>query len=306
METAVLVIDDSELARQKVIDTLRKTPLFTFFFEACDGIKGFELLLKRPVDLILCDLEMPGAGGLKFLEMVNAREEFRDIPVILLTGHEDRDLMIKALEEGASDFITKPFDEGELVARVKVQLKIKSLQDSLKKSNLLLYELSNTDPLTGLCNRRCLMEAMDKEFNRSSRTRTPLSLVMADIDHFKKINDTYGHQQGDAVLVEVAVMLGTHLRQYDKAARFGGEEFALIFPQTDLPQAAEIAERIRAEAGVLSFTGILKDLRLTISLGVATYPRGDIKTVDDLIREADYALYSAKRSGRNRVEAMPE
>ena len=306
METAVLVIDDSELARQKILDTLKKTSLFTFYFEASDGIKGFDCALKHTVDVILCDLEMPGVGGIKFLEMLNANEELRDIPVIMLTGHEDRDTMIRGLEHGASDYITKPFDEGELVARVKVQLKVKSLQDKLKKSNLLLYELSNTDPLTGLCNRRCLMEAMNTEFSRSSRTRSPLSLVMADIDHFKKINDTYGHQQGDAVLVEMARTLTIHLRKYDKAARFGGEEFALICPQTDLPQAVEVAERIRAEAAALSFSGILKDLHLTISLGIATYPRGNIQTVDDLIREADYALYNAKNAGRNRVEVMQE
>jgi diguanylate cyclase (GGDEF)-like protein len=148
------------------------------------------------------------------------------------------------------------------------------------------------------------MEAMSREFNRSSRAHTPLSLVMADIDHFKKINDSYGHQQGDAVLVDVAELLSTHLREYDKAARFGGEEFALIFPEADIPQAAEVAERIRTETGTLSFDGKLKDLHLTVSLGVATYPRGGISSVDDLIREADSALYTAKRSGRNRVETM--
>lgn len=305
MTTAVLVIDDSGVARHKIIDTLKNRSLFDFYLEAEDGSRGMEVLLNHPVDVVLCDMEMPRVGGLKFLELMNEKEELRDLPVILLTGHEDHESMIRGLEQGASDYITKPFDERELVARVKVQLKIKSLQDSLKRSNLLLYELSNTDPLTGLCNRRCFIEAMSKEFNRSSRTHTPLSLVMADIDHFKKINDTYGHQQGDAVLVDIAALLNTHLREYDKAARFGGEEFALIFPQTDIPQAVEVAERIRGETGSLSFAGILKDLRLTISLGVATYPRGGIESVDDLIREADSALYSAKRSGRNRVETMP-
>jgi diguanylate cyclase (GGDEF)-like protein len=302
--TAVLVIDDSGVARHKIIDTLRDRSLFDFYLEAEDGSRGMEVLLNHPVDVVLCDMEMPVIGGLKFLEMRNGKEELRDVPVILLTGHEDRESMIRGLEEGASDYIAKPFDERELVARVKVQLKIKSLQDSLKRSNLLLYEQSNTDPLTGLCNRRCFMEAMSKEFNRSSRAHTPLSLVMADIDHFKKINDSYGHQQGDAVLVDVADLLSTHLREYDKAARFGGEEFALIFPEADIPQAVEVAERIRTETAALSFDGKLKNLHLTVSLGVATYPRGGISSVDDLIREADSALYTAKRSGRNRVETM--
>ena len=302
--TAVLVIDDSGVARRKIIDTLKNKSLFDFYLEAEDGSRGMEVLLKQPVDVVLCDMEMPGVGAFKFLEMKNAIEELRDLPTILLTGHEDLETMIQGLEQGASDYITKPFDERELVARVNVQLKIKSLQDSLKRSNLLLYEQSNTDPLTGLCNRRCFMDAMSREFNRSSRNRTPLSLIMADIDHFKRINDTYGHQQGDAALVDVAELLSTHLREYDKAARFGGEEFALIFPETDIRQAVEVAERIRTETGALSFDGKLKDLHLTISLGVATYPRGGISSVDDLIREADAALYNAKRSGRNRVETM--
>ena len=302
--TAVLVIDDSGVARRKIIDTLKNKSLFDFYLEAEDGGRGMEVLLRQPVDVVLCDMEMPGVGAFKFLEMKNAIEELRDLPTILLTGHEDMETMIQGLEQGASDYITKPFDERELVARVNVQLKIKSLQDSLKRSNLLLYEQSNTDPLTGLCNRRCFMDAMSREFNRSSRNRTPLSLIMADIDHFKRINDTYGHQQGDAALVDIAALLNAQMREYDKVARFGGEEFALIFPETDIPQAVEVAERIRTETGALSFDGKLKDLHLTISLGVATYPRGGISSVDDLIREADAALYNAKRSGRNRVETM--
>jgi len=305
MMTAVLVVDDSGVARHKITDTLKDRALFDFYLEAEDGNDGMEALLNHPVDVVLCDMEMPGMGGLSFLKLLKKNEQLRDIPVILLTGHGDRESMVQGLEEGASDYITKPFDERELVARVKVQLKIKSLQDSLKRSNLLLYEQSNTDPLTGLCNRRCFMGAMSSEFNRSKRNNTPLSLAMADIDHFKEINDTYGHQQGDAVLVDVADFLNTRLREYDRATRFGGEEFALIFPQTDVPQAVEVAERIRTEACDLSFGGILKDLHLTISFGVATFPRGDIRSVDDLIREADSALYRAKRSGRNRVETMP-
>nr|WP_291316764.1 GGDEF domain-containing protein [Desulfuromonas sp.] len=191
------------------------------------------------------------------------------------------------------------------MARVKVQLKIKSLQDKLKKSNQLLLELSNTDPLTRLHNRRSLMQTLRREFQRSRRIDTPLSLVMADIDHFKKVNDTYGHQQGDSVLVALGDLFNEKLRPYDLAARFGGEEFALVLPETDLANAQQVAERIREAAARLTFPGPLKELRLTISLGVATFPSGNIQSEDDLIREADYALYNAKRGGRNRVEPLP-
>ena len=304
METSILIVDDSKSARLQIIDILQKTTLFKFYYEAADGIDGFKMLLNRPVDVIICDLEMPGMDGFKFLSLMHTREEIRDIPVILVTGREDQEAKIRGLEHGASDYVTKPFDPGELVARVKVQLKIKSLQDSLKKNNELLLNLSNTDPLTQLFNRRYLTEALEKELMRSARTNSSLSFLMLDIDHFKQVNDSYGHQKGDRVLVTLADLLRRQLRQYDIAARFGGEEFALILPDTRLPQAVEVAERLRSGTENLSFPGNLQDLKLTISLGAAVFPCGNIKTVDDLIREADYALYSAKRAGRNRVEAM--
>lgn len=304
MEPAILIVDDSKLVRQQVLKILKNTSLFKFYYEAGDGIEGFKTLLNRPVDVILCDLEMPGMDGYKFLSMMNAREELRDIPVIMLTGREDQDAKIKGLEQGASDYVTKPFDPAELVARVKVQLKIKSLQDSLKKSNHLLLELSNTDPLTQLSNRRCLMETLEREIKRSERSGAPVSLVMLDIDHFKQVNDTYGHQQGDTVLKAVADLLRQHLRQYDMAARFGGEEFSLVLPTTDLEQATEVAERLRTRVATIPFKSSLQNLTLSVSLGVATYPHGTVRTVDDLIREADYALYEAKRGGRNQVRVM--
>jgi len=304
MNSSILIIDDSPTLRQEIIDILQRTSLFNFYFEAGDGIEGFKMVLNKRVDIILCDLEMPGMDGFKFLSMMGTREELQDIPVIMLTGREDQDAKVRGLEQGASDYVTKPFDPAELVARVKVQLKIKSLQDSLKKSNELLLKLSNTDPLTQLFNRRFLTEALDRELTRSTRTNTPLALIMLDIDHFKKVNDTYGHQRGDLVLKRVANVLHAGLREYDIAARFGGEEFAIILPGTTLDQASEAAERIRQGCADISFTDELASLSLTVSLGVAAFPHSSIRHIDDLIREADYALYRAKRSGRNRVSLL--
>ncbi len=304
MDANILIIDDSHAVRQQMLEILKKTTLFAVYHEAGNVIDGFKIVLNQPIDVVLCDLEMPGMDGFKFLSMINTRGELRDIPVIMVTGREDQETKIRGLEQGASDYVTKPFDPAELVARIKVQLKIKNLQDSLKESNQALLELSNTDPLTRLNNRRCLMESLEKEFKRSERSKSPLSLIMLDIDHFKKVNDSYGHQEGDAVLVAVADMLRRHLREYDMAARFGGEEFALVLPDTELVRAVQVAERLRESAAEMTFNGVLSKLRLTISLGVASFPRGRIKSVDDLIRQADYALYNAKGAGRDRVEVM--
>lgn len=301
MSAALLVIDDSPTMRQQVISILQGVSLFERFFEADNGLDGFKVLLGNPVDVVLCDLEMPGMDGLKFLALHNAREELRDVPVIMLTGREDREQKIKGLEQGASDYVVKPFDPGELIARVKVQLKIKRLQDDLKAQNRRFEELSNTDPLTQLANRRFLMNVLDKEFQRSERHAHPLSLIMVDIDHFKKINDTYGHQQGDLVLRTVAGVIRDLLREYDLAARFGGEEFALVLPETDRLQATQVAERVRIRVAAMRFDGVLAPLRMTISLGVGTSPGKGVKGVNDLIRIADDALYAAKREGRNRV-----
>lgn len=304
MTTSILVIDDSKLARQQVIEILKENSLFNYYYEAGDGIEGFKMTLNKPVDLIICDVEMPGMDGFKFLQMLNTREELQEIPVIMVTGREDSEAKVRGLEQGASDYVTKPYDSAELLARVKVQLKIKSLQDKLRQSNQLLLELSHTDGLTGLNNRRSMMETLDKEFERSTRKHSPLSLLMLDIDHFKKINDNFGHQLGDNVLQGLAILLKSFLRQYDMAARFGGEEFALILPETSSADALMVAERIRCGIEKLKIDGLPDDFRITASLGLATAPNDAMATADDLIREADYALYSAKRSGRNRVELM--
>lgn len=303
---SVLIIDDSEAVREKIIKTLESFDLFGRYYEAEDGLEGFKKLLSSPVDIILCDLEMPRIDGFKFLSMMKARPDLQDIPVIMLTGMSDRELKIKGLEQGASDYVTKPFDPEELVARVKVHLKIKNLQDDLKRSNELLLELSNTDHLTGLFNRRYLMEALDKEVQRSVRKGGNLSLIILDIDHFKQVNDTYGHLQGDIVLQKIAVLLQKELRNYDVAARYGGEEFIAVLPDATLKEAVFVADRVRMAVQAAKFSGALSKLSLTISLGVALFGAPACTTVDGFINVADDALYRAKSLGRNRVEPAGE
>ncbi len=302
MKHSILIIDDSKVARQQILKILERTNLFREYREAGDGLEGFRALLDRPADVILCDLEMPGMDGFKFLQLLATRPELENIPVIMLTGQGDQEAKVRVLGQGASDYVTKPFDPGELLARVKVQLKIKTLQDSLRESNLMLLELAATDPLTGLANRRTLMATLDREFRRSQRHVAPLALLMVDIDHFKKVNDSFGHQQGDRVLVTLAQLLRHHLRQYDLASRFGGEEFALVLPETPLHEAVKVGERIRHAASEQSFDGPLAGLQLTVSIGAAVCPNSTIVTIEDLIRETDDALYRAKTNGRNRLE----
>ncbi len=301
MADSVLIIDDSEAVREKIIKTLEARDLFSRFYQAEDGLDGFKKLLASPVDIILCDLEMPRMDGFKFLGMMKGRPEVSDTPVIILTGNDDRELKIKGLEQGACDFITKPFDPEELVARMRVHLKIKHLQDDLKRSNELLLELSNTDHLTGLFNRRFLMESLDKEVQRARRKDGQVALLLLDIDHFKRVNDTHGHLQGDVVLQKVAIHIQKELRSYDVAARYGGEEFVAVLPDTSLKEAYNVADRIRLSVQGMRFAGSLSDERVTVSLGIGIFPSPCFDDIDGLLRAADEALYQAKEGGRNRV-----
>ncbi len=306
MKRTLLIIDDSKAIRTQVTQTLVDGSLFGEILQAADGIEGFKLLVNHDVDIILCDIEMPGIDGLKFLAMLQSRDDLKDMPVIMLTSHKDISTKVRGLESGASDYITKPFEPTELVARLRVHLQIKSLQDELRRSNQLLLELAQTDPLTRLCNRRHLREKLEIELNRCFRSDNPIAMIMADIDHFKQVNDKFGHQVGDEVLVRVADLIQEELRTYDLAARYGGEEFCLVLPETNLLSAVEVAERIRFKAGKMSFGGKLDSANLTISFGVAAYDGSVEGSIDDLIKKADDALYMAKHAGRNNVKTMDD
>lgn len=302
MNRTLLIIDDSKAIRTQVVQIFADGKLFAKTLQAADGIEGFKLLVNNEVDIILCDIEMPGIDGLKFLAMLQSREDLREKPVIMLTSHGDLSTKVRGLESGASDYITKPFEPEEMVARIRVHMQIKTLQDELRRSNQLLLELAQTDPLTRLCNRRHLYEKLEVELNRCFRGGNPLSLVMTDIDHFKQVNDKFGHQVGDEVLTKVADLLQEQLRTYDLASRYGGEEFCLVLPETDLEAACEVAERIRQRAEEMSFNSPMDNYKLTMSFGVAAYDGTTDGSIDEIIRVADDALYEAKNAGRNRVK----
>jgi len=305
IETSILVIEDLTSLRKEIIQTLQDTTLATCYHEAADGLAGVKILLESKIDLVLCDVEMPLLDGFKFLSMVRAREELRDIPVLLLTGKDDMDSKVRGLEQGASDYITKPFDAGELVARVKLHLKMKKLQDELRRANEILLEISHIDHLTGLYNRRYLMDILEREFLRTKRSGSSLAFLILDLDHFKDVNDTYGHQGGDEVLTRAAVVFREQLRRYDTPVRFGGDEFVAVLPEASVCDAMTVADRIQKALADITFSGKLARLRITASLGFAVFPGEGVDTVEELIRAADTALYRAKARGRNCAVGPP-
>jgi diguanylate cyclase (GGDEF)-like protein len=226
------------------------------------------------------------------------------IPIIMLTADSDSDRKVDLLDRGAADYITKPFHTKELAARVRVHLRLKSLSDELVAANIRLLELATTDELTGLSNRRHFEEVLRGELERSLRYKTPLSIVLIDVDHFKTVNDTYGHPVGDLVLRNLGRILAAAIRSTDRAARYGGEELCLILPHTPLDGAMTLAERLRATIAEAEHVFDGHVLRKTASMGVAC-SGSEARDGATLVKCADQALYAAKSRGRNRVLAWP-
>jgi len=299
--STVLIIDDSENVRVSLKKILESMTGIEKVLIADNGLQGYKLLRENPVDLILCDLNMPGIDGFKFLNLKGSNSEFDDVPVIMLTGQSDVSSKVRGLEVGASDYLVKPCDDAELVARVRVHLKVKHLQDQLRIKNAELEKLTRTDPLTGVANRRYLFETLTNEYHRSLRSHRPLRLVMLDIDFFKKVNDTQGHQAGDQALIKVASALKRELRMQDFIARYGGEEFAILLPETKEDDAVVAATRCRKSIEVTSIVHDSIRFSVTVSMGLSSLPNENVNDVEALVKLADEALYEAKRTGRNRL-----
>ncbi len=316
----VLIVDDDPAHVRHVREGL--APHGYIFNEANDGTQALSAIRQARPDLILMDVEMPGLGGVEVCRIVKANsgeDGFGFIPVILMTARQAAG-KVEGLELGADDYLVKPFDMLELSARVKSMLRLKVLQDALVEKNRELdrankelarrreelLALSRTDALTGLFNRRYFEERLHEEFARSRRYGSPLSLVMLDIDHFKRINDTFGHPFGDHVLKAVAQTARSRLREVDLIARYGGEELIALLPETAPTDALRVCERVREAIESLGLEhlgpeGLAREVRLTASLGVATVPATDLASAEALLMAADTSLYAAKGAGRNRV-----
>jgi len=300
----LLIIDDSDAVRDELKEILIADGDFNVFLQAPDGASGLKILSdpEQVVDVVCCDLNMPRMDGYQFLRMARANPTLMNIPIVMVTTESDESDVVKAFQLGANDFISKPFTSSILRVRLKNMLHIKHLQDLLKAQRGMMEEMATRDSLTDLANLRSFRLSLEDEFNRSLRYGDPMSVLMADLDRFKTVNDTYGHPRGDAVLKETARIMLDVMRNVDLVARYGGEEFVVIMPHTDLDGAKKAAERARAAVEGNHFEGLPEAGDVTISIGVATLVEDAEINMDDLVKMADEALYKAKVNGRNRVE----
>jgi len=298
----ILVIDDSAIHRAEIRATIEASDLFDEVLEAADGLRGLKLLLGGSVDVVLCDLEMPGLDGDKLLLARGSQPGAANVPFVFLTASQDMGRRARLLEDGACDAIAKPFHPVDLIARLRLHLKVKRLQDELLVKNATLARLSTVDQLTGLRSRRYVSEVLSIEFQRARRYGTPLSILMADLDRFKEVNDRFGHPGGDVVLQGVAELLLVGLRATDVGGRYGGEELLVVMSQVPASGAKMLAERWRASVEGTAFRSPDgRAIRATLSMGIAEYAKS-YSHADELIAAADKALYLAKQKGRNRIE----
>jgi diguanylate cyclase (GGDEF)-like protein len=299
-------VEDSEAQGSHVQSTLEKLGYHVSW--ARSGIEGLKLARTENPDLVILDVVMADVDGFAVCRWLKMHPETREIPVIMLTMRSELRDRIEGLNVGANDYLPKPFADEELEARIFAALRVRATHTELKERNQQLEAmlhhvegLAIIDSLTGLFNRRRFSDVLRREFAVTKRYQNELSCLMVDVDHFKRINDRFGHETGDKVLKEVALALSQNLREVDLPARYGGEEFAILLPHTTKLNAVIVAERIARRIRQLTFDFLGEKLEVTVSVGIAS--TSDVKTNDaeELVRRSDVALYEAKRNGRNRV-----
>jgi two-component system, cell cycle response regulator len=294
----ILVGENSALLRRMLGDVLAQQGWTVL--EACDGPTALQIAREESPHVLLMAREMAGMDGMAVLDELRADPRTADMPVVFVTGHTDAQELADGLERGAHDYVRKPVDAVELVARIRTALRMRALHDELARRNAELEELARTDVLTGLANRRHADDILRATIASSRRHQRDLCAVLVDIDRFKSVNDAHGHAAGDAVLREVALRLQAGLRDEDLAARWGGEEFLLLLP--DSSDAGVVCERLRtAIAGrPINVHGCL-EVPISASFGWAAWSGEE--TGETLVARADVALYAAKDGGRDRVVA---
>jgi diguanylate cyclase (GGDEF)-like protein len=289
----ILVVDDDATVRF-LMNEFMETVGYTSYM-AASGEEALDLLRKRKVDVVITDIMMPGMDGLELTERV--KDEW-DIEIIVMTGFSGDYSYEEVINKGASDFVFKPVRFEELLLRLKRVLKERYLKVELQK-------LAITDDLTKLFNARHFYQELQSEADRCRRYRRPLSLLLLDIDHFKRYNDTFGHLEGNNVLSRMGELIQSRLRTMDSAYRYGGEEFTVILPETNGEEALRVAERIGETVAEEAFDPQGRDepIHITVSVGVAEYRTGE--PLENFVRRADMAMFAAKQDGRNRVTFLP-
>ena len=303
----VLIVEDDPVSRMLLERTLTKAGCEVTSVE--DGRKALALFEERFFPIVITDWMMPEMDGLALCRALRKNISESYVFIFFLTAKNSKDDMIAGLEAGADDYLTKPFDRLELFARLKTAIRVLELEKSLREANEAIRLLSITDTLTGCYNRAYMDAHLSEEITRAGRYRRPISIAMVDIDHFKEVNDTYGHQAGDNVLKALVQTIRSSIRDaVDWIARYGGEEFIVVFPETGFEGVVFLGERLRKQVAelIIPFKG--KEIQVTASFGITGFSTPD--SVRDISHEAmigiaDKFLYQAKQDGRNRVRGKP-
>ncbi|MCZ6863028.1 MAG: PleD family two-component system response regulator [Alphaproteobacteria bacterium] len=301
----VAVIDDDPFSAENLCTVIREAGYDCMQID--DRQKALKAAKAGEVDFITISLNLSSGDPLRLCSLLRSSEQTRQLPILLVIGDGESERLAKGLELGANDYIVRPVDRHELIARMRTQIRRFRYEERLRLSYRHSMEMALTDALTGLYNRRYFDTHFEAQIQRAGETGKPLALLMLDLDSFKAVNDTYGHTVGDEVLAETARRLQENLRTVDMVARYGGEEFAVVMPDANVKEAIAAAERLRARIADKPFkvsTDHDKELWVTISAGLAIASHDP--DVTDLIKRADYALYAAKRAGRNQVHQFPE
>lgn len=303
MKDHILFIEDSPTQAMQTGKVLESAGYKVF--PAKSGCEGIEMVHKLAPELIILDVILPDIDGYSVCRRLR-KELPVHIPILMLTGLNNIQDKVDGLEVGADDYLTKPFDERELLARVTALLRVKRLKDELEhrlKEEQRFYQemkkIALTDHLTGIYNRHYFTDALHREFDIAKRYKVPLSCIFADIDHFRDFNTRYGHTIGDWVIQGVARIIQNNMRQVDVVARYGGEEFAIMLPMCDAFSSVATAKRLRELVEAQKWDSPAGLLKITISLGVVTFPDINVGKAEDLIACADWAMYKAKEQGRN-------
>jgi len=298
----VLIAEDDSISLRILKATLSKWGYDVLV--ARDGEEAWDVLKQKGAPKIaILDWMMPGMPGVDVCRRVRTRIDETDsyMYIILLTTRGQKEDIVEGMEAGADDYITKPFDAAELRVRLHAAIRVLDLESKLLATQEALRDEALHDSLTGLWNRPAILEILQKELSRVRREGTSVGVIVADIDHFKRINDTCGHKAGDTMLCRAAQIMQSNLREYDTLGRYGGEEFLIILPGCDLDDAVRRGDNVRAELAGARIPLVGRRLSLTVCMGVTASSEYDKPDIDTLIQAADLAMYQAKRAGRNRV-----